>query len=51
MQKPSPQAPELKALLAYLEAKLPLKKSLRLRAAVLTDDIIANAQRQSRRKK
>jgi hypothetical protein len=51
MQNPPPPTPELKALLARLRAKTPPAKALRVRAKVLTADIIAQIQRQSRLKK
>jgi hypothetical protein len=52
MHKPPPrQAPELKALIARLQSKASPAKRLRSRAAVLTAEIIAQIQRQSRLKK
>lgn len=51
MQKPAPQAPELKTLLAHLQTKTSPTKILRARAEVLTTEIIALCQRQSRLKK
>jgi hypothetical protein len=51
MQKPTSQAPELKALLAHIDAKISPAKRLRVRAENATAEIIARAQRQSRLKK
>jgi hypothetical protein len=51
MQNPTPQAPELKALLAHLQTRMSPRKRLRVRAAALTIEIIAQIQRQSRLKK
>jgi hypothetical protein len=51
MQNPSPQAPELKALLAHLQTRMSSKKRLRVQAAVVATEVIALAQRQSRLKK
>jgi hypothetical protein len=48
MQKKTPQAPELKALLAQLQTRMSPKKRLRVRAAMLVTEIIAQVQRQSR---
>jgi hypothetical protein len=51
MQKPSPQAPELKALLAHFQAGTSPTKRLRLHASASVAEIIAKIQRQSRLKK
>jgi len=51
MHKPPRQAPELKALLARLQTKVSPAKRMRVRAEVLTAEIIAQIQRQSRLKK
>ena len=51
MQNPSPQTPELKALLAHLQTKMSPKKRLQVQAAAVATEIIALAQRQSRLKK
>lgn len=51
MHNPPPQAPELKALLARLQTNASPAKKLRVRAEVLTTEIIAQVQRQSRRRK
>jgi hypothetical protein len=48
---PTPQAPELKALLAHLQTSMSPAKRLRVRAEVLASDIIAQIQRKSRLKK
>jgi hypothetical protein len=51
MQNPPPRAPELKALLAHLQTKTSPTKILKIRAKVLTTEIIALVQRQSRLRK
>jgi len=51
MHRPPRQAPELKALLARLQTQISPAKRLRVRAQMLTTEIIAQVQRQSRRKK
>jgi hypothetical protein len=51
MQNPPPRAPELKALLAHLQTKTSPAKMLKVRAKVLTTEIIALVQRQSRLRK
>jgi hypothetical protein len=51
MQNPPPQTPELKALLAHLQTRKSPKKRLQVQAAVLTTQIIAQIQRQSRLRK
>lgn len=51
MPNPSRQAPELKALLNQLQAKASPEKRLRVRAAVLTAEIIDQVRKQSRLKK
>jgi hypothetical protein len=51
MHNPIPQAPELKALLTRLKTSMSPAKRLRVLAATLTTEIIAQVQRQSRLKK
>jgi hypothetical protein len=51
MQNPTPQAPALKALRAHLETSMSPKKRLRVQAAVIATEIIAQVQRQGRLKK
>jgi hypothetical protein len=51
MHNPSPQAPELKNLLAHIQHTMSPGKRLRVKAEVLTTEIIAQVQRKSRRKK
>jgi hypothetical protein len=51
MKKRIPQAPELKALLAQLQASMSPRKRLQVRAAAVTAEVIAQVQRQSRLKK
>ena len=47
MQNRSPQTSELKALLAHIQMKMSPKKRLRVRAEMLTAEIIARARRES----
>jgi hypothetical protein len=47
-QKPTPQLPELKTLIANLRGKTSPKKRLKDQAAVIATDIISNIRRQSR---
>lgn len=51
MQNPRPQAPELKELLCRLQAKMLPAKTIQARAEVLTNELIARAQRKSRDRK
>jgi hypothetical protein len=51
MHNPTPQARELKALLAHLQTSMSPKKRLQVQAAALTIEVIARVQRQSRLKK
>lgn len=46
-----PPAPELKALLARLQTRMSSQKTLRVQAAIVATEIIAQVQRQSRLKK
>jgi len=50
MNKRLPQAPELKALLAQLQAPMSPKQRLRMQAAVVTAEVIARIQGRSRLK-
>lgn len=47
MHNPPPRAPELKALLARLQTNPSPTKKLKVRAEVMTTEIIALLQRQS----
>jgi hypothetical protein len=51
MQNPSPQAPELKTLLAHLQSKMSPEKRLKVAAEILATEIIAQVQRKSRQRK
>ncbi len=51
MDNSQPRAPELKALLARLQTNPSPAKKLKVRAEVMTTEIIALLQRQSRFKK
>jgi hypothetical protein len=51
LNPPRPRAPELQALLARLQTNTSPEKRLRVRAEVLTTEIIALVQRQSRFRK
>jgi hypothetical protein len=51
MQNPPSPAPELKALLSRLQTKMSPAKSMQVRAEVLTNEIIARVQRESRHRK
>ncbi len=51
MQNPQPRAPELKALLARLQTNTSPAKKSRVRAEMMTTEIIALLQRQSRFRK
>ena len=51
MNNSQPRAPELKALLARLQTQSSPAKQQRVRAEVITTEIIALLQRQSRHRK